>query len=286
MRPIFHSLASPAFMTVLLAGGAVLAQAQAQTPQILANGVVNAASGNTPVAVGSLISIYGSNLSPVSDTDTAIPLPPTMDGVRVTVNGVTAPLWFVSAGQINAQIPWEALASAPPTTNTSTAQIVVTTTAGGASASASVSVAPAAPGIFTFYYGSGQAIAYNYSDSTFAAATPIAGYQVPVRPAKINDPNPLIIYATGLGPVSPTVADGAPPPTGTIAYTVNTPTVLVGGMALPPANVLFSGLSSDPGVYQLNVTLPTGTPTGNTVSLQIQMNGFTSRSDVTIAVSQ
>jgi len=255
----------------------------AQAPQILATGVVNAASGNVPVTVGSLISIYGSNLSPVSDTDTAIPLPPTMDGVRVTVNGVTARLWFVSSGQINAQIPWEALASAPPTTNTTTAQVIVNTTSGGASLPVTVTVAPAAPGIFTFFYGAGQAIAYNYSDNTFAAAAPIAGYPVPVRPAKINDPNPLIIYATGLGPVTPTVADGAPPPTGVVAYTVTTPTVLIGGV---PANVLFAGLSSDPGVYQLNVTLPTGTPTGSAVSLQIQMNGFTSRSDVTIAVSQ
>ena len=268
-------------LALLVAPGA--AQAQAQAPQILATGVVNAASGNVPVAVGSLISIYGSNLSPVSDTDSAIPLPPTMDGVRVTVNGVTAPWWFVSSGQINAQIPWEALASAPPTTNTSTAQVIVTTTTGGASAPASVAVAPAAPGIFTFYYGSGQAIAYNYSDSTFASAIPIAGYPVPVRPAKINDPNPLIIYATGLGAVSPTVSDGAAPPAGQVSYAVTTPTVLIGNV---PAIVLFAGLSADPGVYQLNVTLPSNTPTGNAVPLQIQMNSFTSRGDVTIAVSQ
>ncbi len=282
MRPFFHSLTYLASCALLLAAGA--SPARAQTPVITAGGVVNAASDNPPVAVGSLISIFGSNLSPVSDTDTAIPLPPTMDGVHVTVNGYTAPLWFVSSGQINAQIPWEALASAPPTTNTTTGQVIVST-ASGTSAAANVTMAPAGPGIFTFSYGNGQAIAYNYSDGTFASATPIAGYStVPVRPAKINDPNPLVIYATGLGAVTPSVADGAPP--SGIAYTVITPTILVGGFALPAANVLFSGLSSDPGVYQLNVTLPTGTPTGNAVSLQIQMNGFTSRGDVTIAVSQ
>jgi uncharacterized protein (TIGR03437 family) len=268
-------------VAILLAQGAAMGQAPA--PQVLTTGVVNAASGNVPVAVGSLISIYGSNLSPVYDTDTAIPLPPTMDGVRVTVNGVTAPLWFVSSGQINAQIPWEALASAPPTTNTATAQVIVTTLAGGVSTPVNISVAPAAPGIFTFYYGSGQAIAYNYSDGTFASAIPIAGYPLPFRPAKINDPNPLIIYATGLGAVIPAVADGAAPAPGTVTRTATTPTVLIGGV---PANVLFSGLSADPGVYQLNVTIPGGTPTGNAVSLQIQMNGFTSRGDVTIAVSQ
>ncbi len=282
MRPFFHSLTFLASCALLLTAGA--APARAQAPVIMTGGIANAASGNLPVAVGSLISIYGSNLSSVTDVDTAIPLPPTMDGVRVTVNGVAAPLWFVSSGQINAQIPWEALASTPPTTNTSTAQVVVSTTAGGASAPASVTIAPAGPGIFTFNYGSGQAIAYNYSDGSFASATPIAGYPtVPYRAAKINDPNPLVIYATGLGAVSPPVSDGAPPPTGVISYVVAPVTVLVGGV---PVTVQFAGLSQDPGVYQLNVTLPTGTPPGNAVPLQIQMNGITSRNDVTIAVSQ
>jgi len=267
-----------ATFTLLVAGS------EAQTPTINSGGVANAASYNTTVAAGSLISIFGSNLAPVTDSATAIPLPPTMDGVTVTVNNITAPLWLVSSGQINAQIPWEALASSPPTTANSNAQVVVSTRAGGASTPANVTIAPAAPGVFSINAtGSGQAVAYNFSDNTFASSTPLPLYpSVPVRPAKIGDPNPLVIYATGLGAVTVTVPDGGVPPNGVIAYCVTTPTVLIGGVA---ANVLFAGLSADPGVYQLNVTLPSGTPTGNAVSLQIQMNGFTSRGDVTIAVS-
>jgi len=280
MRVFIQSLGS---IAVLIAAGAAIAPAQ--TPVITPGGVVNAASFTSPVVAGSLISIFGSNLAPQTDVDTAIPLPPTMDGVTVTVNNIPAPLWFISSGQINAQIPWEALAAAPPTTNTATAQVVVATKTGGASAPVSVTIAPAAPAVFTFSGGgSGQAIAYNYADASFASATPIAGYPtVPYRAAKIGDPNPLIIYATGLGAVTPAVSSGSPPPTGIIAYAVTQPTVLIGGV---PATVQFAGLSSSPGVYQLNVTLPSNTPTGATVTLQIQSNGVTSRDDVTIAVSQ
>jgi uncharacterized protein (TIGR03437 family) len=268
---------------LLLTAGASLAQAQA--PVISPGGVQNAASSDTtglPLALGSLISIKGTNLSAVTDVDTVIPLPPTMDGVRVTVNNVAAPLLYVSGGQINAQIPWEALASGPPTTNT-TAQLVVSTAAGGASMPANVTLGPAGPGIFTVdSTGSGQAWAYSNIDNAVASATPVPPYTS--HPAKINDPYSLVILATGLGAVTPAEVTGAGLPSGVISNTVTTPTVLIGNV---PAQVLFSGLTPQyPGVYQLNVIVATGTPPGNAVPLQIRMNGVTSRNDVTIAVSQ
>jgi len=37
----------------------------------------------------------------------ALPLPPTMAGVSATVNGIAAPLYYVSPGQLNIQIPYE-----------------------------------------------------------------------------------------------------------------------------------------------------------------------------------
>jgi uncharacterized protein (TIGR03437 family) len=60
--------------------------------------------------------------------------------------------------------------------------------------------------------------------------------------------------------------------------------VLIGGKA---ATVVFAGLSPQfVGVNQINVAIPAGTPTGNTVSLQLQVGGFTTDASVTIAVSQ
>jgi len=275
MRPILSCVTTLAFLVVAGAATAV-----AQPPVITPGGIVNAASNQTPVALGSLVSIYGTNLSPQTDVAPTVPLPITIDGVKVLVNNVLAPLQLVSSGQINAQIPWEALPAGPPTTNTS-ATVIVTTLAGGQSVSANVTIGPAGPGIFTFNYGIGQAVAYSNGDGAIASATPIANY--PYHAAKIGDPLSLVIYATGLGAVSPAVQSGNVPPTGVIANTVTTPTVLVGGVA---AQVLFSGLTPQfPGFYQLNVVIQPGTPTGSAVPLQIQMGAVTSPNTVTIAVS-
>ncbi len=58
---------------------------------------------------------------------------------------------------------------------------------------------------------------------------------------------------------------------------------MVGNVA---ANVVFSGiLPGFPGVYQINIIIQPGTPTGNAIPLQIQMGGITTSNQVTIAVS-
>lgn len=267
MRPFFLPLGSLVFLLTAVAG-----MAQAQAPVINAGGVVNAASSQSATAVGGLISIYGSNLSSATLPASAIPLPTSLNGVSVTFNGSTCPLLVVSSGQINAQIPWEAVPAAPPTSNT------VKVTVGGQTASATANLGLAAPAVFTYAYGSGQAVAYNYTDGTIASVGPIANFPtVPYRATTSKDV--LVILATGLGAVSPPVVSGASPTS--VSSTEATPIVVVGGVI---AQVLFSGLSQYPGVYQLNVMLGPGTPTG-TVPLQILLGGYTSRNDVTIGVS-
>jgi uncharacterized protein (TIGR03437 family) len=269
----YHSLTALVFLVAAGAG-----TAQAQSPVITPGGIVNAASSQPLTTQGALISIFGTNLSPVTDQATSIPWPAQLDGVRVTVNGAPCPLYVVSSGQINAQIPWEAVAAAPPTSNT----VVVSTQLGGASAAVPFTLGTVAPAVFTFGYGPGQAIAYNYSDGTFASTGAIANFPtLPFRPVKINDQtSPLIIYATGLGQTNPPAVTGASPTA--LSSTVATPTVTVGGVA---AQVLFSGLSPYPGVYQLNVIVSPGTPIG-TQPLVISLGGVSSRSpDVTIGVS-
>lgn len=185
-----------------------------------------------------------------------------------------------SFDQINVQIPWEALAILPPTT-AGTARIVVSRN-GVPSAPANVLVAPAAPGIFTFQSGPGQAVAYGNADGAIAAPV-TAALPFPSHPAKIGDLNTLVILATGLGPVDHAVKSGDIPSAGVLAQTLTTPKIVVGGV---PAQVVFSGLIGYVGVYQINIIIAPGTPTGNAVPLQIQMNGITSRNDVTIAVTQ
>ena len=98
MRP----LGSISFLLLL---GAV--RALSQTPVVSAGGVVNAAGFDAAVSPGSLVSIFGSNLAPQTLAASVVPLPKSLAGVSVQFNGIGAPLQFVSASQINAQIPWE-----------------------------------------------------------------------------------------------------------------------------------------------------------------------------------
>jgi hypothetical protein len=223
--------------------------AEAQPPAVSSGGVINAANGLTPVTPGSLVSIFGTNLAAgLAQADT-IPLSTKLNNVSVTFNGIQAPLLFVSGGQINA-------ASAPQ----------------------SLQVGPFSPGIFAI---NNIAVAINGDGSIAAPAGAIPG--ITTKPAKIGDPLGLVILCTGLGVVNPPGVDGAAS-LDALRTAVTTPTVLIGGKA---ATVVFAGMSPQfVGVNQINVGIPAGTPTGNSVSLQLSLGGVTTDPKVTIAVSQ
>ena len=66
------------------------------------------AAGSTPddaVALGSSISLYGPKRAPATAIGPSSPLAQTLASVTVTVGDELLPLLFVSAGQINAQLP-------------------------------------------------------------------------------------------------------------------------------------------------------------------------------------
>jgi uncharacterized protein (TIGR03437 family) len=248
------------------------AAALAQTPVVPAGGVGNAAgvASSTAVAPGSLVSIYGSNLANDLTQSTSIPLSTSLDNASVTFNNIQAPLLFVFSGQINAQVPYELA-------NATSASVVVTNNK-VSSAPVTVQLAQAVPGIFAL--AGNQAVAYGNSDGAFAAATgAIPGANS--HPAKIGDPTSLVILATGLGPVNPPIPTGGIPPAGGYSSTPTMPTVTVGGVN---AQVIFSGIVGFVGVYQINIVIQPGTPTGNAVPIQITMNGVKSNAP-TIAVS-
>jgi uncharacterized protein (TIGR03437 family) len=90
----------------------------------------------------------------------------------------------------------------------------------------------------------------------------------------------LIVYATGLGAVDHTPADGGIP--SALAQTIAKPSVLFGGVA---GVVEFSGLAPQfVGVNQLNVQVPSGVTAGSAVPLQIQVNGVSSSNQVVVAI--
>jgi len=263
---------------LIIAGSAVAA---AQTPTIADGGVLNGASfaKGQPVAAGSLVSIFGSNLASTTAKADSIPLSTSLSNISVTFNGIAAPMIFAShdpanGDQLNVQVPWEV--------KDGSAQVVVKN-GNASSAPATVTIATA-PGIFNFIVGNTlQAVAYGNTDYLFAApAGAIPG--LTTHPAKINDPATLVLLATGLGQVSPSEVTGSGvTDINALPQTVTKPQVLVGGV---PAQVVYSGMTPQfPGVYQINIIIQPGTPTGNAVPVQISMNGVTSTNQVTIAVS-
>jgi uncharacterized protein (TIGR03437 family) len=261
-----------AFFKVILFSAATFA-AQAQSPVVSSGGVVNAANDISPVSPGSLVSIFGSNLAASLAQADSIPLSTTLNGVSVTFNGVKAPLLFVSGGQINAQLPWEVLSS-----GTSGSATVVVTRDGNVSAPQTLQVGPFSPGVFAI---NNIAVAINSDGSIAAPAGAIAG--VNTHPAKVGDPGGLVILCTGLGAVNPAAVTGNNS-LDALRTETTTPTVMVGGKSVP---VVFAGLSPQfVGVNQINVSLPAGTTTGDSVPLQISLGGVTTTASVTIAVSQ
>jgi uncharacterized protein (TIGR03437 family) len=264
MRRFFPAIIFLSFLTVAV---------DAQTPVISKGGVVNGASfaGGQAVSPGSLISIFGTDLAAAVKSASTIPLSTSMEGVTVTFNNHDVPLKDVTPGQINAQVPWDVLPGGGP----GMVNVVVTRN-GVTSLPLAVQIAPEAPGIFVSAVSSGLFYAWapNFSDKNslpWPAGTAPKN-KTPQRPAKVGDV--LIVYATGLGEVNPSVQDGHNALDGKLHVPVAGPQVFIGGVK---AKVLGSALSPQfVGVYQVNVKIPAGVPTGNNVSIQLKSGSVAS----------
>jgi uncharacterized protein (TIGR03437 family) len=226
------------------------------------------------------VSIFGTGLAASTASASAIPLPTSLgDVTSVTFNGISAGLYFVSQTQINAQLPFNVL----PGQSSGTASIVVTRSS-GTSAAQSVTVVPASPGIFTTTAnGLGQAFAYDNTTGALAAPAGVAIGSLATAPISISSGHALIVACTGLGSVSPSIDNYVAASDGILRYTVLTPIVLIGGVAATPIySVLSPQFVSE---YQIGVTPAANTPTGDAVSLQIQIGGVTTTNQVTVAVA-
>jgi uncharacterized protein (TIGR03437 family) len=220
-------------------------------PQL--NSVVNAADFTQPIAPGGLISVFGSQLSPINQATNELPLPTALADSCLTVNGTPIPMLFVSASQINAQLPFAVDGNA----------VMVLRTPGGISSNLNLTILPAAPSVFR----SGSA-GPQTGIPTIVRST---NNQLVTLSNPIHSNDQLVIYATGLGPVSPDVKEGFPGPTKPLAVTSLTPIVTLGGMNMP---VEFAGLAPGfVGVYQINVKVPFQSPTGLSVPLTISQGG-------------
>ena len=249
------------------------------TPSVSEGGVVSNASfaaHPAPVAAGTLIAIFGANLTEnnVIADDTFLgpdgKITTTLGGASVKVNGIAAPMLRAFPTQLVAQMPTEL-------TGIGTATIEATV-AGQTSASRTFNVEAVAPGIFaTNSQGFGQgAVLISNSDVIVAPVGSIPG-----RTSRPANPGEFItIFCTGLGQVTPAVATGVLAPGR--HDTVVPATVTIGEIT---TNAAFSGLAPRfAGLYQVDVQVPAAVPPGSAVLLFMTVGGKQSNT-VTIAVA-
>lgn len=222
--------------------------------------VVNAASfdANQPIAPGSYISIFGTNLADTTATNKLLTLPMALNYITVSFDvpsaniSVPGRLVFVSPGQVNVQVPWELKGQ-----TSALMKVTIDYTPGNV---VTLKLSDYSPAFFEA--GSGVAAALDASYKVVNASNPAK------RGAVVQ------LYANGLGPVTNTPDSGAPAPSGPFATTTTTPTVTIGGQ---PAQVLFSGLAPGfAGLYQLNVTVPANIGAGNQ-PLVVSIGGASSK---------
>jgi len=227
-------------------------------------GVYNSASyapAGYPVSPGGFITLFGS--FPIQTSVAQVPLPNTLGGVQVSVNGISAPVYAVSSTQVSAVVPYAVTGS--------TATVQVTVNGMTKSNSVIVPLAATAPGVFSIPQnglGDGAILRQDYS---------VLSRTNPALPGEF-----IQVYLTGLGAVNPAVPDGAAAPTTPLATVVEPVNVYIGGMLA--TNIQFKGLS--PGLsslYQINVQIPFNLGPGpQTLAIQTR-EGFTDMVNVWVA---
>ncbi len=222
--------------------------ASATTPNVAPGGVVNAASSTDVVAPGSLVSLYGANLADATygslfDSTTGSFATSTSSGVTVSVNGVNAPLTYVSASQINLQIPWE---TPVDPTNVYTATV---NTAAGSSFAEPITLGSASPAVFEDYSTGVGLINCNGSPITAGSV--------------------CTFYGNGFGPTMQASPDGTPATGASLASA--TCTLTINGQ---PATVDYCGTAPYEVIDQLNFVYPSGlTVNGSPVAASLTIDG-------------
>ena len=195
--------------------------------------------------------IYGSGLAGTATAPTALPLPSAVNGTSVTIGGLPAPLYYVSPGQINAQIPFELTAGG---------QYQVVVNANGAlTTPQTIQLTQADPAVLQF--NSGAVVAQHHDGTLIQDSSPAV-------PGEF-----VTIYLSGMGATNGPVPSGAASPGSPLASVADTATLTLNGAQVP---VLFQGLTPTlVGLYQIDFQVPRTLANGN-YTLSIAQSGTVS----------
>jgi uncharacterized protein (TIGR03437 family) len=192
------------------------------------------------LAPGNVAQVYGTGMASVAQSPGVLPLLNQFSGTFMLIGAIQAPLFYVSSGLINVQVPVEL------TPNRQYAAIVSAN--GALTLPETVTLVPYQPGMAAFADGTviAQHILDNYSLVTAA------------HPAKPGEP--LVIYLAGMGATNPVVASAQVTP-GQLVPANEQPTMTLDGQQIHPD---YAGLTpTGVGLYQINFSVPTNAKSGN-----------------------
>ena len=222
-------------------------EARRFAPSYASSTVVHAASQQSGTfAPNTIVTLYGRQLAYVtramSGDDVRDGLMPTVlsgTGVKVVIDSVPAPIYFVSPGQINLLLPAGLKEGV---------RKLYVSLDGIAGPVVEFHVAASAPGLFL--QQPGQALAVRLDGS-------LASQENPARPG-----DTLILFATGLGQT-----EGPPPRSGEVAkaaavlMAINAFGVKLNDRPVPRDHIYYAGLAPGfAGLYQINLRIPDDAP--------------------------
>ena len=205
------------------------------------------------------------------------PLAKTLGGAQVLVGGVAVPLYFVSPGQINFQIPYTV-------TSDTTVQVV---SAGQNGNIRSLSVNGAMPRLLFFvsFIAGNYGVIVNSADGSLTLPTGTAVPGFATHPAKPGDT--IVVYGIGFGATTPVAVEGQAATSSPLQRIDGTTATFGGGFGGNPVTVnsSFTGLTPTAvGLYQANVIIPATTPLGPAVPLTLKVNNVLTN-NVTLAIT-
>jgi uncharacterized protein (TIGR03437 family) len=227
-----------------------LAPATASSPLPTVDSVVNGASFQTGITSGSWATIQGTNLAGTTGTWTSAEivngkLPTQLDNVSVTVDGQAAAVYYVSPTQINVQVPSDSNSGSVP---------VVVTNQGQASTAFTVNLLSETPAFFL--WSNKYAVTTRQDFSLVGPTTLFPGSTTPAKPGDV-----VILWGTGFGATTPTLASGQLVPSTQLYSVTNPPTITVGGVQ---ATVYGAALAPGfAGLYQIAIQIPATVASGD-----------------------
>jgi uncharacterized protein (TIGR03437 family) len=237
-------------------------QNQTPPPTLAAGGTLNNLNPvlGGSLAPGTIAQVYGTGLAASPVSPGILPLPTHFDNTFAQIGQYQAPLFFLSSGQINVQIPSEI---------TGTQQVPILLSVNNAlTLPRTINIVPTAPGVLSYLNGP---TASSPQNGAFIIAQHSNGSLV----TKTDPANPgeyVVMYLVGLGVTDPSVASGAPSPAPpSLAKVTHPVTVTVDAL---PATVAFAGLTPGfVGLYQINFQVPAGANSGN-AQVTVTQNGI------------